>query len=160
MTQFGVSKAEDSDKNPIEDPHVVGTSLDLSYTGDGALNETYAAINGNSSAVRLVYAVGYDYDFEQDVLDAYDPSKPGDCSRPLGAACVRALEKQHLSQSSIGGLKVGIPECEDTLSGLHDELEDDYSIASIPSASTLLKSSTNEYSGTVLLTTCRPYMAE
>lgn len=125
------STADDKNGNKIPNAHVVATTFDLTYTGGFALNSGNASINGNASYVTALYAAAYDYAFPQNVLDAYDPAKPGDCTGPLGAACVHALTAQSLSVgSSTLGFNLSVPACADVLGGLDDILYDDLSAAS------------------------------
>ena len=126
----------------------MATTLDLTYTGDDALNSTHASLEGNSSIATSLSVVAYNYDFPQSVLDNYNPNSPGDCSRPLGAACVRALEQHNMKDFSSSGLKLSVPECADTLGGLSDDVEKDPGVISVIS-----KSQPTKARGDVLLLT-------
>lgn len=136
MTQIGVGKAKDNN-GPIEDPHLVALTLGLTnqlefgQTGNMTNNATYTLIN-SSTAVTGIRAIGYNYDFPQSVLDAWDQEalhsgskwKIDSCSKALGAACVSALEKRPLDHLGLSGLHIGAPECEDTLGGLAKAVDD------------------------------------
>jgi hypothetical protein len=65
----------------------------------------------------------YDFNASQSVLDSYDANSPGDCSKPLGAACVHALTQHPLKDYESRGLHLGVPECADVLGTLRDQVE-------------------------------------
>lgn len=115
-------KAVDPNKNKLDNPHIVATTFDITYTGNPPpLNATYVAIDNNSSAITRLWTVAYDYNFSPDVLEAYKPGNPGDCTAPLGSACVKALEAKDLKDFAFHGLDVSAPECEDVLGSLTDD---------------------------------------
>ena len=130
VSELAVTNATDDDQKKIDNAHIVATTFDLTYTGGNILNATEVSIDGNSSVATEVWVVAYNYGFPQSVLDNYDPNSPGDCSKPLGAACVRALEQQDLAELSMFGLHVSASECADTLGGLRDDIEESLGIVS------------------------------
>lgn len=73
----------------------------------------------------VLWSVAYNYDFPQSVLDAYDANEPGDCTKSLGAECVRALQRTPITVESVfDGMDISAPECSDVFGKLVNELPD------------------------------------
>lgn len=103
----------------------MATTFDLTYTGGNVLNVTSATIKGNSSIATVLWTVAYNYEFPQSVLNNYDPNNPGDCSKPLGAACVRTLEQHNLNGSPLVAGKYRHQSVRATLGSLSKDAEID-----------------------------------
>jgi hypothetical protein len=125
VSELTVANATDESGNQISNPYVVATTFDLTYTGTATpLNSSYVAIRGNASAVTEFWTVAYDYDFPQSMLEKYSANNPGDCTGPLGSACVHALESHNIAETTFDGLHLSAPECADVLGGLSKDVEE------------------------------------